>query len=185
MKDIQNFGFLVHTFRRFLGLFLFQMNLLNMTFQSIFSIKFISTMFASEPIFTGVMKHVRSQLSCLNKTLRANFTFIWTFAGVCLIVTIQCFFCRKTFSALQQICNKQQIHYKFQWIAEKLPFIKLTIWQVYGFSPVCDLRCLRSAPFDGNDLSHRSHINGFSPVWVLMWMLYFGRNSFRNYEIKI
>lgn len=47
----------------------------------------------------------------------------------------------------------------------------LTAWQVYGFSPVWDLRCFRSAPFDGNDLSHKSHENGFSPVWVRMWML--------------
>lgn len=46
-----------------------------------------------------------------------------------------------------------------------------TIEHAYGFSPVCDRRCLRSAPFEGNDLSQRSHGNGFSPVWVRMWML--------------
>lgn len=46
-----------------------------------------------------------------------------------------------------------------------------TVLQAYGFSPVCMRRCLRKAPFDGNDLSHKSQGNGFSPVCVRIWML--------------
>lgn len=38
----------------------------------------------------------------------------------------------------------------------------LQIPHSYGRSPVCDLRCLVSAPDDGNPLEHKSHLKGFS-----------------------
>lgn len=98
--------------------------------------------------------------------------------GVGLIMPIQRFFRRETFRALK--VNHKILLYKWYTSTYSMLLYKhcseLTVLHVYGFSPVCDLRCLRSAPFDGNDFSHKSHKNGFSPVCVRIWMLH------KNYQ---
>lgn len=99
-----------------------------------------------------------AQLSGLNETFIAIIACVGTFTGMSFIVAIQCFLGRKTLSTLNPI---QKI---FGWVDCLLfeIFEWLTVEHEYGFSPVWDRRCLRSAPFDGNDLSHKSHANGWN-----------------------
>lgn len=60
----------------------------------------------------------------------------------------------------------------------------LTSLHTYGLSPVCILLCFFIAPLDGNLLGHKSQGYGFSPVWVLTWILSRAEpwNSFWQYS---
>uniref|UniRef100_A0A8C2WT59 Uncharacterized protein n=1 Tax=Cyclopterus lumpus TaxID=8103 RepID=A0A8C2WT59_CYCLU len=51
---------------------------------------------------------------------------------------------------------------------EKL-FRQMEQW--YGLSPVCVRRCSRSSPWLAKRFSQKVHGNGFSPVWVLSWIM--------------
>lgn len=137
------------------------MHRLDVRFESILSGKFIATLRTRECILASVMEHMRSQLGRLDETFRTKCAFVRSFARVDFHVTIQRLFRGESAVALRMGIGMVTLSMIDSGIDRHSTH---TIGQAYGFSPVCDRRCLRSAPFDGNDFSQRSHGNGFSPV---------------------
>lgn len=122
--------------------------------QPILPAELIAALFAFEAVL-AVIEHVRLQLSGLNEALRTQFAFVRPFAGVHFHVPIECLFRREPSVALQNDnrCYRGSSGEDHDRI--------LTMEHEYGFSPVWERRCFRNAPFDGNDLSHKSHGNGY------------------------
>ena len=54
-----------------------------------------------------------------------------------------------------------------------------------GFSTECVLMCLLRLPESENDLKHYLQVNGFSPEWVLQWVLRFPDENYLWHSLQV